>query len=113
MKIQFFAMALILSGCVTTSDVVPVGKDSYLVSVSARGNNAGAGRIESAKAAVKYCAARGQHMIIRRTDTSGIALGAIPETTALVFSCVDESDPEWQRPNLQADPTVRIEDQRR
>jgi hypothetical protein len=112
MQIRILGVALILSGCVTTSDVVQVGKDSYLVTVSARGNNAGVGRIDSVKAASKYCATSGKHMIIRRTDTSGIALGALPETTALVFSCVDESDPEWQRPNLSPDPNVRIEDQR-
>jgi hypothetical protein len=112
MQIRILGVALILTGCVSTSDIVQVGKDSYLVTVRARGNNAGAGRIESAKAAVKYCASSGKRMIIRRTDTTGIALGAIPETTALVFSCVDESDPEWQRPNFEPDPNVRIEDQR-
>lgn len=113
MKIWIGAVAMVLAGCVTTSEVVPAGKDSYMVTVSARGAAAGDGRIESLKAANAYCATSSRHMIIRRTDTSGIAIGALPVTTALVFSCVDDSDPEWQRPNLRKDPTMVVEDQRR
>ena len=113
MKQTIALLVLILAGCVSTSDIVPVGKDSYMLTVNARGPGAGKGRIESMKSANKYCTAMNQHMIIRRSDTSGIAIGALPETTALVFSCVGEDDPEWQRPNLRKDPTTVIEDARR
>jgi hypothetical protein len=108
-----FALALSLSACgVSTSEVVPVGRDSFMLTSTARGGLfAGEERIASAKAANQYCDARGQHMIIRRTDGSGIA-GLGPVTSNLVFSCVTSGDPEYQRPNLRHDPNVIIEDAR-
>jgi hypothetical protein len=70
-----------------------------LTSTARGGQFAGQERIEGAKSANQYCDARGQHMIIRRTDGNGIA-GLGPVTSSLVFSCVASNDPEYQRPNL-------------
>jgi hypothetical protein len=75
-----------LSGCVSTSDVVPVGKDSFMLSSTVRGGGAGGG-VEAAKAANQYCASLNKHMIVRRMDSNGIP-GLGPVTASLVFSCV-------------------------
>jgi hypothetical protein len=83
-----------------------------LTSTARGGLVAGQDRIESAKAANQYCDALNKHMIIRRTDTNGIA-GLGPVTSSMVFSCVSSDDPEYQRPNLRRDPNVIIEDSRR
>jgi hypothetical protein len=82
-----------------------------LTSTARGGLFAGQERIQGAKTANQYCDALGKHMIIRRTDTNGIA-GLGPVTASLVFSCVASDDPEYQRPNLRSDPNVVIEDRR-
>lgn len=105
--------SIALVGCVSTSEVVPMGRDSYMVQSTSRGGvAAGKERIEAVKTANAYCAAQTKHMIVRRTDTSGAA-GWTPVTNALVFSCVTDDDPEWKRPDLHKDANVVIEDQRK
>jgi hypothetical protein len=105
-------VAALIAGCISTSEVVPAGKDSYMVVGTAQGGmNAGKGQIEAVKAANAYCAQSSKLMVIRRTDSGGNA-GFGGEHDTLIFSCVAENDPEYQRPNLHADPTTVIEDQR-
>ena len=105
-------LALPLTGCVSTSEVVPVGRDSFMLTSTSRGGlYAGRERIEGAKTANQYCDAIGKHMIIRRTDSNGIP-GLGPVTSDLVFSCVASDDPEYQRPNLRHDPNIVIENRR-
>jgi hypothetical protein len=105
------ALSDTLGACVSTSEIVPVGPDSYMVSSSTSGSALLAGRapIVSAKEANKYCASQGRHMVIRRTDSAVIGLGN--GTNALVFSCVTDTDPEYQRPNLRKDPNVLVQSQ--
>jgi hypothetical protein len=90
-----------------------MGRDSYTVTSTSRGGLvAGKERINAVKTANAYCDKQGKHMIVRRTDTTGTA-GWTPVTDALIFSCVSDDDPEWQRPNLQRDPNTVIQDQRK
>lgn len=90
----------LLIGCAVASDIVPVGKDSYMV--TAPETIGGKGRILVVNAANKYCASQDSHMIMRRMDASGLAV-------SLMFSCVSEDDPEYQRPNLKKEPNIIIE----
>jgi hypothetical protein len=106
-------VALILGGCgVSSSEVIPAGKDSYLVTGSAVGGVMTGQSLPAAmKTANAYCAKEGKFMIIRREDTGGNA-GFGGERANLIFSCVTADDPEYKRPNLQADPTTVIQDTR-
>jgi hypothetical protein len=105
-------LGAILSSCVSNSEIVPAGKDSYLVSGKAVGGmNSGESLIAATKAANAYCATQKKFMVIRNTDTGGNA-GFGGERSQLIFSCVDENDPEYKRPNLRPAPTTVIEDQR-
>jgi len=98
---------------VTTTEVVPAGKDSYMIAGTATGSiAAGRSLVAATKAANEYCAKLSKVMIIRRTDEGGSA-GFGGEHSNLIFSCVNENDPEYQRPDLRKDPTTVIEDQRR
>jgi hypothetical protein len=103
---------LSLGGCVMTTDPVPVGRDSFMISTSTGGSGLvmGQGPIANARAANRYCDQHGLHMIIRRTDGMANINGT---SNALIFSCVTADDPEYQRPNLRHDPNVTIEDSRR
>jgi hypothetical protein len=112
MRLMFLSCALVLAACVSSSEIVPAGKDSYIVTGAANGGmESGQSMIAATKAANAYCTKLSKFMIIRRTDTGGSA-GFGGEHSNLIFSCVDENDPEYQRPNLRKDPTTVVEDQR-
>lgn len=96
-----------LTGCVMSSEVVPVGPDSFMVNTTVRGGG-GAGGIEAVKVANRYCDSSNLHMIVRRVDSTGVP-GWTPVSSNLIFSCVSDSDPEYRRPNLKREPNVRIE----
>ncbi len=101
-KIGIILCVIILTGCAVASDVVPMGKDSYMV--TAPETVMGQGRIIALKSANKYCASQDNHMIVRRLEANAL-------TISLTFSCVSEDDPEYQRPNFKKDPSVIIENQ--
>jgi len=107
------AAATLLGGCVIgASEVVPAGKDSYMVAGKAVGGiNSGESLIAATKVANQYCSKQGKFMIIRHTETGGNA-GFGGEHSDLIFSCVTADDPEYQRPNLRKEPTTVVEDQR-
>jgi hypothetical protein len=90
----------LMTGCAVASDIVPIGKDSFMV--TAPETLGGTGRIIVANSANRYCASQNTHMIVRRIDANGLVV-------SLMFSCVSENDPEYQRPNLQKEPNVIIE----
>ena len=113
MKYLISAVALILAGCsVSSSEVIPAGKDSYLVSGSAYGGiEAGKSLPAAMKTANAYCTKQGKFMVIRREESGGNA-GFGGERANLIFSCVTADDPEYKRPDLHTDPTTVIEDTR-
>ena len=112
-KLSLLASIALVTSCVSSSDIVPVGKDSYLISGRANGGlNAGKGTIEATKRANAYCAGQNKFMIIRRVDTNGNE-AVFGESANIIFSCVDQNDPEYTRPNLRKDPTTVVEDQGR
>jgi len=105
-------ISISITACVTTSNIVPIGRDSYMITGRASGGqNAGKGIIAATERANEYCATNKKFMIVRRMDTQGAAtLGS--ESNTLIFSCVDENDPEYIRPNIRSGANVVIEDHR-
>jgi hypothetical protein len=105
MRTRILIGATVIAGCTTSaSEIVPAGKDSYMVAGTAMGGiNAGQSMIAATKEANQYCAKQGRFMIIRHTETSGSA-GFGGEHSNLIFSCVTADDPEYQRPNLVDQP---------
>lgn len=101
-KVSTVLCVFMLNGCAFASDIVPMGKDSYMV--TAPETVMGKGRIIALKAANQYCDSQNNHMIVRRLDANALTIG-------LTFSCVSEDDPEYKRPNLKKDPSVIIENQ--
>lgn len=99
MKIAIFAITALLIGCTTTSQIVPVGKDSYIVSSSSPGTMHKASvAVKAAQAANAFCEKRGKHMVIRQTADNH--LGITGNETNLIFGCVSADDPEYAHPNL-------------
>lgn len=111
--VGIFISLIVLTGCMSTSEVVSVGKDTYMLMARGSGllTSSAEVPIEAMKAANVHCASLGRRMIIRRTDTQGTP-GLTDMSSSLVFSCVTEDDPEYKRPDLQKDPNVIIQDNR-
>lgn len=105
------AVAIVLAGCATTSagDPVQIGRDTYMIDAS------GPGRAkletEAAREAATFCERKGLKLTVQHTSSSGVT-GLGPRSVNVVFRCLSESDPEYQRLQYHADPNVVIEDKR-
>jgi hypothetical protein len=80
-------IALTTAGCVTTSDVVPIGNDQYLLTGHASGGlNAGKGTSAAAEKAAAYCASQHKSLVVVNTELHGMAaVGG--ESTNFIFRC--------------------------
>ena len=112
-KVIIMFYATFLFGCASTSAVVPYGKDSYIVSVDDvwGGYSPGKLQIKAAQKANAYCAKQGKVVRVRNTSGQGVH-GWTSTSSNLIFSCIDESDPENTRPNLRKEADTVIEDRR-
>ncbi len=96
------SIAALFNGCATTTDVVPFGKDTYMLSAGDiwGGYSSGSLQVKAVQRANEYCQSMGKVFVVRNTGTSGIQ-GWTSTSSTLVFSCVDEKDTENTRPNLR------------
>lgn len=86
MKTTALFLALILAGCVSSSEVTPIGRDYLITSTAKGGMNGGKGIIEATKKANAYCAGMGKTVVVRHTETHGTAeFGG--ENNQLIFGC--------------------------
>jgi hypothetical protein len=98
-KFDIAILSAVVAGCVTVgSDVVPVGKDTYQLSMTGVGFATQANtNIKALKAANDYCAKIGKHMVPASSAESGV-YGWSPRQDNLVFKCLDENDPAYLQP---------------
>jgi hypothetical protein len=91
-----------LTGCVTVgSDVVPIGKDTYQMSMTGVGFATQANtNIKALKRASEYCEKLDKHMTPQHSAESGV-YGWSPRQDSLVFRCLDENDPDYARSKSQ------------
>jgi hypothetical protein len=80
-------IALTLAGCVSATDVMPIGNNQYLLTGRATGGlNAGKSMAAAIQKATAYCAARHQSFVLAKADAHGMAaLGG--ESTDVSFTC--------------------------
>lgn len=117
MQQKLFAVAVVLTfaltGCVSTSQVLEMGRDTYSVSATADGYRTAASARQSAFAAgAQQCAALGKKFLFINESMQRTRMG-IDTTVTVTFRCLNENDPEYTRPNIQQVPDVVIEDQRK
>ncbi len=109
-KYMSFPFVLLLAACVSVSDVVPAGKDTWMVA----GTNSRIGadstmKTDLYKTASDFCAAKNKAFTPVSQNYTSIVIGR-PASAELVFRCLSESDPEYKRPNMEAVyPKSRIE----
>jgi hypothetical protein len=100
----FSAVAVVmLAGCVTVpSNVVPVGKDTYQLSMTGVGFATQANtNVKALKTAGDYCEKLGKHLVMQRNAESGV-YGWSPRQSNLTFLCLDANDPDYVHSKVQA-----------
>ncbi len=108
-KYLSFLFVLLLTACVSVSNVVPAGKDTWMVAGS--NSRIGADAIMKAdlyKTAADFCA--GQDKIFTPVSMNYIHLViGRPASADLTFRCLVEGDPELTRPTMKPVPDTTIE----
>src|ERR1700692_4920894 len=98
---------LTLAGCVTVpSTVVPVGKDTYQLSMTGVGFATQANtNVKALQAANQYCDKMGKHLVLQHNGEAGV-YGGSPRQANLTFLCLNADDPDYVRAKVQLDATV-------
>ena len=95
-----------LTACVTVpSTVVPIGKDTYQLSMTGVGFATQANtNVKALQAANQYCEKLGKHLLFQRNAESSV-YGWSPRQANLTFLCLDENDPDYTRAKSQPGAT--------
>jgi hypothetical protein len=105
--VSFALVILILTGCVTVpSNIVPIGKDTYQLSMTGVGFATQANtNVKALEAANAYCNKLGKHLVSQANAESGV-YGWSPRQSNLTFLCLDANDPDYTRGKIQPSPTA-------
>jgi hypothetical protein len=87
---------VVAAGCVTVgSQPVPVGKDTYQLSMTGAGFATQANtNMKALHQAADFCSRLGLHMVPRNSSESGV-YGWSPRQDSLVFMCLRSDDPRY------------------
>lgn len=101
----FLSATLLVAGCKVSSPITPAGKDTYMVSSHVAACISCSATVKSMQTANEFCAKQKKFAVIRNSTGSTNPLG-YNVSSELIFSCVDENDPDYQRPTLRKDDGV-------
>jgi len=106
---------LILSGCASSSGIIPIGPDTYMISEQGWISTQSTGELKATayKKAGKYCIKQNKSVMPVSTNTIQGVIGRSYPEVEVQFMCLTEKDIELKRPKLQPLPDVRIEDSRK
>jgi hypothetical protein len=106
-----FLVAL-LAGCASNSGIIPIGKDTYMVSRQAATGFSGSGTLkaEAFQEANSYCIAQGKKLQVVNTNEAlpPFILGNFPKAE-VQFMCLTDSDFEMGRPKLHKEANTVIQ----
>jgi hypothetical protein len=88
----FIVGTMFLTGCVTMTDPVSVGKDTYMIGLGARGGFSSDAELmaQTIKAAGTFCASQGRNMEVQNTSASGVQMWT-PQSNQVIFKCVGQN----------------------
>jgi len=100
----------LLTGCVSITDPVPMGKDTYMISLNARGGFSSNGQLlaNTIKKAGDFCSSQGLNVEVLNTGSTGVQ-GWTPQDTQVIFRCLLSDDKSYARPTFKPAPNVVIE----
>lgn len=92
MKTFLFPVLLILSGCATSSGVMPSGKDTYMLLKRDAGiaGSLGALKVDAYREATQFCESKGKAFQVISSNGTPRAVGNIPEIE-IQFACIDSA----------------------
>jgi hypothetical protein len=96
-----------VAGCVTVpSTIVPIGKDTYQLSMTGAGFATQANtNVKALQAANAYCDKLGKHLVFQHNSEAGV-YGWSPRQSNLTFLCLNADDPEYTRAKVQPEMTA-------
>jgi hypothetical protein len=103
LRLSSVVALVIVAGCVTvTSNIVPIGKDTYQLSMTGVGFATQANtNVKALRTASEYCDKLGKHLVMQRNSESGV-YGWSPRQSNLTFLCLDANDPDYAHGKIQA-----------
>ena len=89
MKKLLTVVSLLIAGCQSISEVMPVGKDSYMVGANVHGGLVSDAEVTalSVRRANEWCSAQGKRMELISSSNSGTQ-GWTPQQSQIMFKCV-------------------------
>lgn len=103
-------ITLALGGCVSTSNVLEVGKDTYSVSATADGfRDAASARQSAFNSGAEKCNSLGKKFMFLNENTAKTRMD-IDTTVTIYFRCLNENDSEYTRPGIEKSPDLVIEE---
>lgn len=103
-KLLVLVLAVVISGCASTSGVVPTGPDSYMISRSAGYGHFATGPVlaDAYKEANEFCEDKGKKLEPVHTNEIPMSFGHYPEAH-IDFMCLDVGDPQLSRPMMRTE----------
>lgn len=99
-----------LAGCATSSQIVPIGKDTYMLNREAATGFAGTAnvKIQAISEAGQYCQKEGKQLRVVGTHEIPGGVGRF-SAAEVQFMCLNASDADFNRSPLKPLPTAVIE----
>ncbi|WP_062262991.1 hypothetical protein [Endozoicomonas arenosclerae] len=109
-QILLIMTVLALSGCMTTSDVIPTGPDTYMVTTAACPACGGSSKAMTMalKKAASYCTGLGKVMLRKGFSKENLNFAGAGGST-LEFRCLESTHPDYQRADGRRESNIIIE----
>jgi len=110
MKALLLSIFIFIAGCTSTTGVVPIGEDTYMIGKSTNLALTSSGiKADAFKEASQYCKKQGKKIQVLRTTATDMKLGSHVGSTEIQFMCLNEGDSELARPKLRKEPDNVVE----
>jgi hypothetical protein len=107
-NIYTIIICMALASCSSTSEIVPAGKDTYMIGgENSRISDPATVKIKLYKAANNYCKKQKKSFMPVSSNQETMFYGA--GSSELTFRCLYENDPEFTRPYVKKTPGTSIE----
>ena len=108
-SIAIFGCIFVISGCVSTSSVLEVGKDTFTVSSTADGfRDASSAREKAYQKGQERCSSLNKKFMLVN-EHSGVTRMGIDTTIRITFRCLNAQDQDYERPVIKKTPDIVIE----
>lgn len=106
LKVATITSALVLAACTSTTGVVPIGQDTYMIGSQGKspgGFSGSEAKVLAFAEAQKFCSAQGKNVQVINTQQSDMSFGK-NATSEIQFMCLSKGDPALGRPRLERVP---------